>query len=216
MPRRTLKGCGSQLDSPCHLGYCGLGTQRRNTGRLSIWEQLAVTMGPQTDAPGPGGTLSVICQDLGQTAMLADRIARHLVPGDVVLFDGPLAAGKTTFVTRICKALDCADQPSSPTYTISNVYTCPHFEIFHIDAYRLSGIDAFGNLGIDEFFPDSVTLIEWGTRVAGIFPQALRIEIAFCQGEDGARRLTFTSGGARWQPLLAELAGADAATDRPA
>ncbi|WP_180287493.1 tRNA (adenosine(37)-N6)-threonylcarbamoyltransferase complex ATPase subunit type 1 TsaE [Puniceibacterium antarcticum] len=167
-------------------------------------ESRAVPQGSQ-DAFKAANTLVLASGTLAETATLAGVIAEALTPGDVVLLDGPLAAGKTTFVTSLCRALDCAEQPSSPTYAISNIYTCPRFEVFHIDAYRLSGVDEFYNLGIEEFFPDSVALIEWGERVAEAFVDPLRIAISFEDAESEGRVYTFASTGKRWQGLMAQL-----------
>lgn len=165
-----------------------------------------MAQGPECDAVGTDGGLSVACRTLGETAILAEVIADMLTTGDVILLDGALAAGKTTFVTQVCQALDCKDQPSSPTYAISNVYTCPDFEVFHIDAYRLGGVSEFYDLGIEEFFPDAVALIEWGERISDAFPEYLHTVITFQDPESEARLYTFGAKGARWQARIAELA----------
>jgi len=155
----------------------------------------------------PSGGACVECVDLDATAALAGRIADTLEPGDVVLLDGALAAGKTTFISLLARALGTKAQPSSPTYTISNVYEAPRFEIFHIDAYRLAGADDFHHLGLEEFFPGGVALIEWGDRVASAFPLALRIGIDFLGDSEEGRSFRLTSPNPRWRPLIAELAG---------
>lgn len=154
----------------------------------------------------PAGGVSIECADMEDTAALAGLIARSLKSGDVVLLDGELATGKTTFVSLVCRALDTFDQPSSPTYVISNVYRCPKFEVFHIDAYRLNGADEFNQLGLEEFFPDSVTFIEWGNRVSSVFETFLKIEIEFSGFQDEGRTYRFTSSGAGWHSLIAKLA----------
>ncbi|WP_146590801.1 tRNA (adenosine(37)-N6)-threonylcarbamoyltransferase complex ATPase subunit type 1 TsaE [Puniceibacterium confluentis] len=171
--------------------------------------------GLQDDAARLGPDARVTCVSRIETQDLARYLASQLRVGDVVLLDGALAAGKTTFVTQICRALDCEEQPSSPTYAISNVYTCPQFEIFHIDAYRLDGPRAFQNLGLDEFFPESLALIEWGERVAAVFPDSLHVRIGFLDGAPDARHFDFAASGGRWQSLLADLAryGREQATD---
>lgn len=154
----------------------------------------------------PTGGVSIDCDDLRQTTSLAGIVASHLRLGDVVLLDSDLAVGKTTFVSLVCRALGCFDQPSSPTYVISNVYTCPHFEVFHIDAYRLSGIDEFLQLGLDEFFRSSLTFIEWGDRVASVFDRYLRIEIDFKGPTEDRRTYRLAGSGPHWCPLIAALA----------
>ncbi len=150
--------------------------------------------------------IHIECDGLAPTGLLATRLAALLAPDDVVLLDGSLAAGKTTFVSLICQALQATPAASSPTYAITNQYACPRFEIFHIDAYRLSGVDEFYQLGVDEFFPEAVSFIEWGARIAEDFPDALRIKIDIVGPADDARVFHFSSNSPRWQPLLAALA----------
>ncbi|SNR70125.1 tRNA (adenosine(37)-N6)-threonylcarbamoyltransferase complex ATPase subunit type 1 TsaE [Puniceibacterium sediminis] len=165
-----------------------------------------MAQGHECAADREDGSLSVACKTLAETAILAEVIAEVLTPGDVILLDGALAAGKTTFVTLMCQALGCEDQPSSPTYAISNIYTCPGFEVFHIDAYRLSGVREFYNLGIEEFFPEAVALIEWGERVREAFPDHLQTSITFQDPESEARVYTFNAEGSRWETGITDLA----------
>lgn len=145
------------------------------------------------------------CGSLAATKLLAEQLAAELRRGDVVLLDGDLAAGKTSFVSMVCTALGSFDQPSSPTYVISNVYLCPMFEIFHIDAYRLNGAEEFVELGLDEFFMDSVTFVEWGDRVRTAFDSYVRIEIDFDANGPDSRVYRFSIVGTRWSKFIAEL-----------
>lgn len=154
----------------------------------------------------PTGGVAIECSDMQETLTLAKTLASKLRRGDIVLLDGGLAAGKTTFVSLVCQALGCLDQPSSPTYVISNVYDCESFEVFHVDAYRLSGIDDFLQLGIDEFFPYVITFIEWGDRVAHAFDCYLTVKIDFANSGKDSRTYRITGCGSRWISLIAKLA----------
>lgn len=154
----------------------------------------------------PTAGVKVECRELDNARELAGIVSSELRQGDVILLDGALAAGKTAFVSFVCQALNCFDQPSSPTYVISNIYKCPKFDIIHIDAYRLKGLDEFYHLGIEEFFPECVTLIEWGDRVAQAFSSYLRIQIDFINPLEEGRIYRFAGVGTRWQPLIAKLA----------
>ena len=164
---------------------------------------------PRTANCPPAHGVSIDCANLQQSASVAAALSGWLGRGDVVLLDGCLAAGKTTFVALACHALGCLDQPSSPTYAISNVYACPRFDIFHIDAYRLGGVDEFLQLGLEEFLADSVTFIEWGARVAPAFACHLAIEIGFGtfaqNGHEEGRTYRVRGLGARWASVIAAL-----------
>lgn len=153
----------------------------------------------------PRGGVSIECGGLAATSDLARVLSQNLRSGDIILLNGALAAGKTTFVSLVCKALGCFDQPSSPTYVISNTYRCPKFDIIHIDAYRLKDVDEFDSLGVDEFFPEAVTFIEWGERVSQSFSSYLQIEIDFFTGSENMRVYRLMGVGSRWRSLMANL-----------
>lgn len=150
---------------------------------------------------------SVLSHSPDQTDALARALAAELTSGDVVLMEGALAAGKTHFVKAAVAALDGADEVTSPTFSIVNVYRTPARSVLHIDAYRLSGPPEFRDLGLEEMIEDGVTLIEWGDRVAADFPQALTIRFELTGGADDARRLTFSAETSRWTPVIEKLKG---------
>ncbi len=155
--------------------------------------------------------VSVTCLGLPATTALAERLAALLHPGDVVLLEGTLAAGKTTFVAQASRSLGVTGQPASPTYVISHVYDAPEFEVYHIDAYRLADAEEFEQLGLDEFFPDAITFIEWGDRVAEAFDQYLKIDIALDPNNDDGRQFRFTGVGGKWASRIAVLAESEGA-----
>ena len=149
---------------------------------------------------------SVLSHSPAQTEALARALAPELAPGDVVLMEGALAAGKTHFVKAAVAALDGADEVTSPTFSIVNVYRTPSRPVLHIDAYRLSGPPEFRDLGLEEMIEEGISLIEWGDRVAADFPQALTIRFELTGGADDARRLTFSAETPRWAPVIEHLA----------
>jgi tRNA threonylcarbamoyladenosine biosynthesis protein TsaE len=99
--------------------------------------------------------------DLAGLADLAGRLARALLPGDLVLLYGPLGAGKTTLVRLVARHLGVTDKVRSPSFTIANVYAGP-VRVNHIDLYRLEGFDDEDVLALDEYVsPEAITLVEW-------------------------------------------------------
>ncbi len=115
------------------------------------------------EAPGTGGVplLDTEGVDLSQLEALAARLARAIRPGDLVLLQGPLGAGKTTLVRLVARELGVTDQVRSPSFTIANVYAGP-ICVNHLDLYRLEGFDDEDVLALDEYVTsDAVTLVEW-------------------------------------------------------
>jgi tRNA threonylcarbamoyladenosine biosynthesis protein TsaE len=140
-----------------------------------------------------------------ETGAIAAALAPHLRAGDVVLLDGDLAAGKTLFVTALAAALGADDAVTSPTFAIAQFYAGRICPILHMDVYRLDDMAAFRDLALDDYFPDAITLIEWGEKVAAAFQERLCIRI---DAEGDARCLTFTPHGDRWSMALADIRGA--------
>ena len=96
------------------------------------------------------------------TYALAKRIADTLQGGEVILLNGDLGAGKTTFTKGLAKALGIEDEVTSPTFTILNVYEDGRLKLNHLDMYRVDSADELAELGIEDCFDDeSVTVIEW-------------------------------------------------------
>ncbi len=98
------------------------------------------------------------------TEALGARLASELTPGDVVLVEGELGAGKTTFVRGACRALGVSGPITSPTFTIGHRYVADGrvAVVAHLDLYRLSSLAGEDpDLLADYVGPDTVTFVEW-------------------------------------------------------
>ena len=125
--------------------------------------------------------LSFITKNASQTKALGKKLSQLLYRGDVVGFFGELGSGKTQMIRGICQGFTCADQVSSPTFTIINEYQ-GEIPVYHFDFYRVNSAQEIFDLGFEEYFFDSgICLIEWAEHVTTFFPQN-HIEI-FLQGQ---------------------------------
>lgn len=108
---------------------------------------------------------------LEQTRQVAEAFAKSLKNPMVVLLNGDLGSGKTTFVKEVVKALGCDDLVTSPTFTLLNTYNAK-FPIYHFDMYRLSSAEEAMNVGFEEYFDkrtlDGVCFVEWSENVEGL------------------------------------------------
>lgn len=153
--------------------------------------------------PGPGRALEMpvlvferVSASVDETGEVARDLSLILRAGDVVRLDGPMGAGKTTFVRALAHAMGAAvGGVSSPTFVLMNEYetgeTRP--DLAHIDAYRLHGEDDAETLGLEELLESAraVVLIEWAERLGAAVPEdAARIEITPTGEHD--RLLTIT------------------------
>lgn len=125
------------------------------------------------------------------TIHLAERLAPALQPGDLVVLEGDLGAGKTFFSRALCRALGVPPSipVTSPTFTLIHEYD-GRLPIRHADLYRLHGPEELGPLGLREQRADgALLLVEWGTPyVDALGGDALVLSFAISPaGERSAR-----------------------------
>lgn len=137
-----------------------------------------------------------------ETSQFAEALGRRLMPGDVILLEGDLGAGKTTFTKGLAKGLEVKKTVNSPTFTIIKEYK-GRMPLYHMDVYRVE--DAYEDLGFDEYFEgDGITVVEWAHLIEEQLP-ADRLTIFLYRDEGDARRLVFEPQGARYQQLCKEI-----------
>lgn len=104
------------------------------------------------------------------TQAFGEEIGRALEAGDVVILDGPLGAGKTTFTQGLARGLGVKGRVTSPTFVIAREHRSLDDgpALIHVDAYRLlgeGGGDPLGELDaldLDSALTDAVVVAEWG------------------------------------------------------
>lgn len=95
------------------------------------------------------------------TERVGADLAAKLAAGDVVLLEGELGAGKTTFVRGACRALGVTAVVTSPTFTLGQRYDAP-IPVSHLDLYRVADLaDEDPELLDDYVRPDAIAFIEW-------------------------------------------------------
>ena len=114
-----------------------------------------------------------------ETLQIAEKFAKTLNAGDIVLLDGDLGAGKTVFSKGIVSALSNGKEIAvSPTFVLLNIYkTTP--PVYHFDLYRIGDISELDAIGAEEyFFGQGISLVEWPSRAESMFPSsAIKVTI---------------------------------------
>jgi tRNA threonylcarbamoyladenosine biosynthesis protein TsaE len=129
---------------------------------------------------------------------LGHRLAAQCRPGDLILLNGPLGAGKTVLVQGIGEALGISEV-TSPTFVISRIHKGP-LPLIHVDVYRL--LEAgnaslyLDDLDLDSPREESLTVIEWGGEESARLSSD-RLEILIDRSDD-IREVTITPIGDRW------------------
>ena len=125
-----------------------------------------------------------------ETISLGEKIGSLLKPGDIIAMTGTLAAGKTTITKGIAKALGVKDTITSPTFCLISEYAGDKMPLYHMDVYRLDGVEDFINLGVDDMlFGEGVCIIEWSEKVESELPKNT-IWMTIVPGNDGSRKIT--------------------------
>ncbi len=121
-------------------------------------------------------------------------LAAGLCPGDVVLLEGQLGAGKTVFARGLAAGLGVdPEDVRSPTFTLVNPYR-GRVPVYHVDLYRIEVPDDLDELGLEEILGgDGVAVIEWPERLGGYLPErAVRVRLRDLGGTD--RQISIEDG----------------------
>lgn len=98
---------------------------------------------------------------LYETEELAIAFAESLSGNEIILLNGELGAGKTTFTKSLAKALGVTDIVTSPTFAFMREYY-GKYKISHYDMYRAENQDELFELGIyDNLTEPGIAIIEW-------------------------------------------------------
>ncbi|TNF23947.1 MAG: tRNA (adenosine(37)-N6)-threonylcarbamoyltransferase complex ATPase subunit type 1 TsaE [Bacteroidetes bacterium] len=114
------------------------------------------------------------------------------VDGKIMIFSGPMGAGKTTLIKELCRTLGVADEVSSPTFSLVNEYESGIGPVYHFDLYRIRSVEELYDLGYEDyFFSGYLCLVEWPEMAPEIIPaEHHRIDIRI---ENDQRIITVTS-----------------------
>jgi len=108
--------------------------------------------------------------------------SKVLTVGDVVVLEGELGAGKTTFIKGVLGGLRFDPQKvKSPSFTLMRHYPCRNINVYHIDLYRIERFEELANVGFDDYLynPQGLTLVEWGQKIDEALPRYFQISLSF-------------------------------------
>lgn len=143
-----------------------------------------------------------------ETMFLGRQIGHLLTPGMILGLCGDLGTGKTCLVKGIADGLGIAPETiTSPTFTLVAEHYRGRVPLYHIDLYRLEGVED-EELGYEEYlFGYGVAAIEWFPFLPNDVRDSLEeyLLIAVEYGEGDRRRLTLTPYGERYERVVAQI-----------
>jgi len=163
-------------------------------------------------------TLDIISHSSAQTQRLGVRLGELLHGGELVLLDGSLGTGKTTFTQGLAQGLGIVETVNSPTFTLLKEYPGrPGLQIqsgtpkrmgpalYHFDLYRLDNPEEIVDLGFEDYFYDTgVCVVEWADKADKLWPKE-HIDIRMKMMSETKRGLLFSATGAYYRTLLRQF-----------
>ena len=135
---------------------------------------------------------NIVIKGLDTIDEAAKEFLQEIGDNKIIALYGSMGAGKTTFVTALCRVLGVEDVVNSPTFTIVNEYQTEEGEpVFHFDFYRIKSLREVEDLGFEEYvYSDCLCLMEWPEMIEEMLPEdTLRVSIS--EQEDGTRLIKF-------------------------
>lgn len=154
--------------------------------------------------PVPSSVLTFLLPTAAATYTLGVQLGQQLEAGSVLLLDGELGAGKTTFVQGLGAGLGIAEAIDSPTFTLVNEYLDGRLPLYHLDLYRLEPAEVV-DLHLESYWDGlerdlGIVAIEWAERLVKHPTDYLRVQLTHVA--EGGRRVTLIPTGSFVVPTL--------------
>ena len=130
-----------------------------------------------------------------ETRALGSRLAKLLKPGDIVLLQGELGAGKSELARGVARGLGISGPVPSPSFTILNAYDEGSLPFYHFDWYRIDDPEEIAEMGFEEqLHGEGVSLIEWSERAEEYLPERALI-VRIHPVDESTRQIVFEPRG---------------------
>ncbi len=124
-------------------------------------------------------------EDFKETLILGEKFSQRLNPQSIVLLQGPIGAGKTSFVQGIAKGLSISEDITSPTFALSHHYNSGKIPLIHLDLYRIENISSAKEIFFSEeeeaIQNQAVLVIEWPELIESLIENFWKIKISYAK-----------------------------------
>ncbi len=145
-----------------------IGANKRESEKKKDADKHRMNLDSKTENRKPK-TENFVCKTPQETFDLGESFGEKLQGGEIILLEGGLGAGKTLFTKGVLYALDYdADEVTSPSFTLVNLYKTEKFDVYHIDFWRLDdNSDVAFAVGLEDILENetAVVICEWSERL---------------------------------------------------
>ena len=129
---------------------------------------------------------------LSDLSAAARQFLQAIGDARIVAFYGAMGAGKTTFISALCRELGVQDDVNSPTFAIVNEYRdAADAPVYHFDFYRLQRPEEALDLGLYDYLDSgALCLLEWPEIIEPLLP-ADTLHVCIEEAADGTRTLSY-------------------------
>ena len=124
-------------------------------------------------------------ENLTETLNLGEKLSQELNPQSIVLLQGPIGAGKTSFVQGIANGLSISENVTSPTFALSHHYNSGKIPLIHLDLYRLENISSAREVFFSEeeeaLQRKAILVIEWPELIESLVENFWKIQISYAK-----------------------------------
>ena len=124
-------------------------------------------------------------ENLEETLNLGKKLSCKLNPQSIILLQGPIGAGKTSFVQGIAKGLSISEDITSPTFALSHHYNSGRIPLIHLDLYRLKNITSAKEVFFSEeeeaIQKKAILVIEWPELIETVIDNFWKIKINYAK-----------------------------------
>ena len=134
----------------------------------------------------------LIINNIKEMKKFAYDFSKTLQGGEVILLNGDLGAGKTTFVQFVLEKLGVKEPVSSPSFTIMKTYKTGKFNFYHFDMYRIEDETETYELGFEDYIqnsPTDIVFIEWSERVLDLLDKTVCKTITIERIDENKRKV---------------------------
>ena len=124
-------------------------------------------------------------ENLTETLNLGEKLSQELIPQSIVLLQGPIGAGKTSFVQGIARGLSISEDITSPTFALSHHYHSGKIPLIHLDLYRLGDVSSAKEFFFSEeeeaLQSKAILVIEWPELIEPLIENFWKVEISYAK-----------------------------------